>query len=910
MSKFRYSINTTLKFPIRLFLILTLIAGASSVFAIDKEIVESVNVENIELTTPIEYHITNSENAITNSTISLNHVDAWLFFDNIRPSDVISQYLGSVKVNEQPFVNGGNGRVAIYGHGTVLMSHGSGFKPLTVFTKDNFEGETSQYNIHTYHNNLGGFNNAIKSFILKRGYMATFASSADGSGYSRVFIADTEDLEINQLQPELHGRTSFIRILKHQWVNKKGKSGWNPNDIGATSYYDWNIGGNTGNNYEYAAIRQNGGWPSWTAINSKQDISHLLGFNEPDRPDQSYMTMNEMISQWPDFMKSGLRIGSPAFSGEWNEAPGGGNVFDFVEQCDELGYRVDFVAVHCYWVKSPQQWYNDLKYIYERTGRPLWITEWNNGANWTTEWWPDSDRSYTTANAQKQLNDMKGILEVLDTAHFVERYFIYDWVQDCRAMVLNGEPTLAGEYYASKKSPIGYNGKNEVIPARWKYSEPVINYRYLSLPNSIRLSWENPNGDLAKEIVVEKRVNDGEYQVLKTLSDNETQFYLDSIDNTINGRISYRMKLKTIYDDYITSNTVSYYQTGGDQALQHGYFPLNNSEWETFLFSKHFEESPIIVTGATSFNNILGLTSRVNSVSERSFKFHLEPWNYIVNKTFNKTDYLGAIALRGGSCNLGDIKAEAAEITDVGNEWVTVSFEQPFDTIPAVFCTQISNSTFVPTTPVVQNVSKEGFELKIKCEEALSGTVIKNEKVHYLAVEPGSGVINGKRITVGYNGDDESGISTTPFVVSYDETYEEPLLFAQMQTDNNNFASTLRYTKDESAYNIYKHREMSGQLSSMQDDKLAWMVMDISDDQPVSANKTSTLETFSIYPNPTAEIVYLYLASKMKVEIFDIKGNLLKTVSSDKGGIDISNFPAGVYLLKVEGYSTQKLIKE
>lgn len=130
-----------------------------------------------------------------------------------------------------------------------------------------------------------------------------------------------------------------------------------------------------------------------------------------------------------------------------------------------MNYRVDFVALHCYWGgKSPQNWYNDLKYIHERTGRPLWITEWNNGANWTTEWWPDASKAYTDANARKQLNDLKGILQVLDTASFVERYFIYDWVQDCRAMVLNGQLTLAGAYYSANKSQIAYNGNREVVP--------------------------------------------------------------------------------------------------------------------------------------------------------------------------------------------------------------------------------------------------------------------------------------------------------------------------------------------------------------------------------------------------------------------------------------------------------------
>ena len=41
---------------------------------------------------------------------------------------------------------------------------------------------------------LEGFNNNIRSFKLKKGYMCTLANNDNGSGYSRVFIADEADL--------------------------------------------------------------------------------------------------------------------------------------------------------------------------------------------------------------------------------------------------------------------------------------------------------------------------------------------------------------------------------------------------------------------------------------------------------------------------------------------------------------------------------------------------------------------------------------------------------------------------------------------------------------------------------------------------------------------------------------------
>src|SRR5690606_29894084 len=136
-----------------------------------------------------------------------------------------------VFINDEPLNVGANGRVAIYGNGTVIMPFGYGFKPLTIYSEENFDGNAKQLEIHNYHNNLGEFDNAIKSFKLKRGYMATFANGADGSGYSRVFIADEEDLEFSVMPAELYGAVSFIRVFKHEWVSKKGWCGWDAEEI-------------------------------------------------------------------------------------------------------------------------------------------------------------------------------------------------------------------------------------------------------------------------------------------------------------------------------------------------------------------------------------------------------------------------------------------------------------------------------------------------------------------------------------------------------------------------------------------------------------------------------------------------------------------------------------------------------
>lgn len=448
-----------------------------------------------------DVHFNGDPTPMLNSSIALNSNDAWLFLDHVKPSVVISDWLDKITINGAAVSNNVNARISIYKDGAVIIPNGNltDQSALQVFSDVSLGGASKTLAVQTYHNNLAEFDNAIKSFKLKRGYMATFGNNPDGTGYSRVYIANDEDLVINTLPNELNAKISFIRVFRWDWVSKKGKAGWSPAKLNATWYYDWNIAGGSSTDYKYEAIRQNAGWPSWESINTKADVTHLLGFNEPDQADQSNMTVEEAIRQWPDMMKSGLRIGSPApavHTRDW--------LPNFMKKVDSLNYRVDYIAIHCYWGgKSPASWYSDLKAVYDKYKRPIWITEWNNGANWTTEAWPTDQ----TAQFQKQYEDIKGILNVLDTASFVERYAIYDWVQDKRAMVLADTLTLAGKYYAANKSDIAYNPKKAFVHT-WKLSAPYI-YSAIKADNfaKVVLRWNDINGELGSKYVLERKID-------------------------------------------------------------------------------------------------------------------------------------------------------------------------------------------------------------------------------------------------------------------------------------------------------------------------------------------------------------------------------------------------------------------
>jgi hypothetical protein len=61
--------------------------------------VATFNNNQAYLSGTAELHITGTGDPLSNSTVYLNSPDAWLFFDNLKPSQVAATFLARVRVN-------------------------------------------------------------------------------------------------------------------------------------------------------------------------------------------------------------------------------------------------------------------------------------------------------------------------------------------------------------------------------------------------------------------------------------------------------------------------------------------------------------------------------------------------------------------------------------------------------------------------------------------------------------------------------------------------------------------------------------------------------------------------------------------------------------------------------------------
>lgn len=411
--------------------------------------VDAIEAKHYELNGTSELILENAKAPIANGQVHLNSQDAMLVFKHFRPSQVKANYLKHLRINGEPAELGKNIRLVRSVNSTVVQPHGDDYQPLQTFNQTRYRGELRAYSLHTYYKSeqLGEDEDQIASFILKRGYMATLAENQDGTGASQVFIASEGDLRIPSLPSELRDKVSFIRVFPWRWTGKKGYGGKAPqaNLLDVQWRYNWGAGDQSTLDMEYVLMKHNPNWPSFAEINSKRGVTHLLGFNEPMQEDQADMPMEQVLKLWPKLQASGLRLGSPCTTDgtiDW--------LYEFMDKAKARGYRVDFITVHYYkggW--SDEKFIQWMRDIHERTGLPLWVTEFNNGARWVKGHNP---------SLQQNAKAIAGYCKIMDQCDFIERYAVFN-MKDNRSIIADGKLTPAGKRYRDNPSAQAYQDK-------------------------------------------------------------------------------------------------------------------------------------------------------------------------------------------------------------------------------------------------------------------------------------------------------------------------------------------------------------------------------------------------------------------------------------------------------------------
>ncbi len=258
------------------------------------------------------------------------------------------------------------------------------------------------------------------------------------------------------IEADLEYNTKIYSNIFTFYVNKKGlcvnkdmAQNIEAPDWGVSWYYNWALEA-----FKYISFQELEFVPMmWTSSEtdektisrfSKQGYKYVLAFNEPDRTDQSNISVDDAVEGMKAFMNQNLLVGAPATAlcPPWSE-----NWFQpFMEKMEAQNMDVDFIPIHHYWnwyAKEGAEAFIDLvKETYEMYHKPIWITEFAITGD------PGKDEE----QRQKVIDYMNMVIPQLDALEYVERYA---WFSFSPTDFKNGGSSLM-QYYEGTITDLGY----------------------------------------------------------------------------------------------------------------------------------------------------------------------------------------------------------------------------------------------------------------------------------------------------------------------------------------------------------------------------------------------------------------------------------------------------------------------
>lgn len=920
-----------------------LLAASLSMFADNTSQTVKEVTGSVTLDSEVDYHISSTTPFTTTGSINITNTDhATVIFDNLLPSKAV-KFLSNVMINGEAARNGSNCQVRIYNAGAMILPY-SGDQPLTVFTEADFGGESScNFTVNTKYNLTSSnrtWDNKIRSFILKRGYMVCLGAKGNGTGYSRVFIADKADKEINlaSVSKPLNGRVSYIRISKWNDVIKRGWAGfWNDGvqekfntgwcyNWDASDHRDWV-------DREYVTQHHHEGWPGIADVGEVTGSANILGNNEPDNKaddKEQDIDVKNVLANWPQMMATGRRLGSPAVAGDYNW------LYEFIDSVDARGWRCDFIAVHAYWYKDQPGWKSQLESISKRCGgRPIWITEMNYGANWTG--WPGSDTKGTDANYAIELQHMGPVLDYLNDAPYIERYAFYNNVQDCRYAIAGDKLTPIGEKYANLAPKMAYNSDYEYVPRNPRTYDPSdLTVSFVPRTKTCSMTFKNHCGEFVDDIMVERRKGlYGQWECVSHFEAVEDTAHTFSYQEKVEESGNYFYRIHVI--DFlgrdrlssVVANTVN--GSEGSADFQWGTMSAANDE-DVYSFYEHgFESAPAVVFGGTtSVNPKTHAQEVVNAITTSYFTSKFFPWNALdsdPNDLSSGTEHASFIVAKPGNGTLGSLHYETGLITDeadktvrVGGDTIEYKFKQPFAETPVVFVTPNSTLQY-PVKARAWKITKDGFKVVLtrQVEASKFGKAIVKQRVSFFAIEKGSTTAFDKIISVG-NQDMEFTSTVSRYQLNFGKELNNPKLIFQYQSFNRPLLSLMRLISLDDLYetksyaNIKVFADTSDPNKTISRKKplretVGWMA--ISDDPDATGIQDVVVaETPNLSVEVNGGMVNIRDAKATAVAVYTSSG--AKVVSANfQGGeahFDLSSLPAGILVIKANSGKFSKLV--
>ncbi|VGO15663.1 hypothetical protein PDESU_04248 [Pontiella desulfatans] len=202
----------------------------------------------------------------------------------------------------------------------------------------------------------------------------------------------------------------FSHLFKPSWAYRWSNDYEEENDLKHGQYMpmQWGgIGGTSPNILKYQ--------PKWYG---RANQTTVLGFNEPDLPDQANMEEATAAYQWPRLERMRLPLAGPvpaAYKGTWRQ--------NYEAIADEEGLRSEYMAMHWYSPNgassgSPSTLISNMQTLYNTYGKPIWLTEFSTR---------DFDGTKTSWSRNHNFNFLAEFIWRAESLPWLKKYSVFEW---------------------------------------------------------------------------------------------------------------------------------------------------------------------------------------------------------------------------------------------------------------------------------------------------------------------------------------------------------------------------------------------------------------------------------------------------------------------------------------------------
>ena len=266
-----------------------------------------------------------------------------------------------------------------------------------------------------------------------------------------------------------------------------------------------------------------------------------------------------------------------------------------------------------------------------------------------------------------------------------------------------------------------------------------------------------------------------------------------------------------------TTEAIGYLAVGADGPL-YGYPDRTNvigetgtlsldqaseDAWRTVSLRESYAD-PVVLMGPVSDNGGQPVHARVKNASSNSFEFQLEEWEYLDGS--HTTETVPYVVCEAGTHELTDGTQVEAGTTELDDDGRSVPFERSFADRPVVFSAAQTHNGGQAVVTRQKAVSTSEFDCRVQEEEANGAHV--TETVGYLAVERGTGTVDGAAFEAGRTPDTvDDSPRTVDFAGSYDAP---PAVLCDAQTaDGNDTAAVRSLARDRTGIEVVVEEERS-----------------------------------------------------------------------------------------------------